>query len=97
MIYKRFIKNFFLFFFLILLVFSCKQVSPEMRGVSTCVVFDYSDYQTLPQARLSIYVDSNSDVRRVDSIEINSLTTDLKWIIENIGSCLKRGKRFIGK
>jgi hypothetical protein len=83
MIYKRFIKNFFLFFFLILLVFSCKQVSPEMRGVSTCVVFDYSDYQTLPQARLSIYVDSNSDVRRVDSIEINSLTTDLKWIIEN--------------
>lgn len=83
MIYKRFIKNFFLFFFLIISVSACKQVSPEMRSVSACVIFEYSDYETLPNARLSIYIDSNSDVRRIDSIELNSLTTDFKWKIEN--------------
>ena len=57
----------------------------KILGASSVYVdeFDYSDYQTLPQVRLSVYVDSNSDVRRVDSIEFNSLTTDYKWKIES--------------
>ena len=83
MIYKHFIKNLFLFFLLNFLFSSCKQVSPEIRAVFSCVIFEYSDNEKLPEARVSVYMDSISDIRRVDSIEFNSLTSDYKWKIES--------------
>ncbi len=71
------------FFFLILpiaLFFaSCSQSAPEVASTDYSVIFDYNDEKTLPQARLSVFALSASDVRRYQKIKITNFETGYTW------------------
>ncbi len=58
---------------------SCSQNMPEIKNVNTAVILEYHDMNSLPSYRLSIFVDSSSDVHRSSHIEILSKNTGYKW------------------
>ena len=61
------------------LFISCSQNTPELESKDYSVIFDYSDEQTAPSARLSIFASSSSDVRRYQRIKIVSVETGYCW------------------
>lgn len=64
---------------LIFLFFSCSQVAPELTQANYSVIFEYDEEFETPASRLSIFVESNTDVRRYDRIKITSLDTGYIW------------------
>ena len=64
---------------LIVLFMSCSQNLPEVTSTDYSVVFDYSNEDTPPSARLSVFASSSSDVRRYQKIKITSLETGYIW------------------
>ncbi len=69
-----------------LLVFfmSCSQNTPEIYSTEYSVIFDYNDDTTPPDARLSVFSSSGSDVRRYKRITITSLENGYSWDTDNI-------------
>ena len=63
---------------------SCSQNAPELYNTDYSIIFDYTDDQTPPSARLSVFASSGSDVRRYQKIEITSLETGYCWETEVI-------------
>lgn len=61
---------------------SCSQNAPELYNTDYSIIFDYSDEQTPPSARLSVFATSGSDVRRYQKIKITSLETGYCWETE---------------
>lgn len=59
---------------------SCSQVEPKIEYAKPVVVFEYSNTNRLPQQRLSVFVESKSDVRRISKIKVISNETKLEWI-----------------
>ena len=58
---------------------SCSQNTPEINSTDYSIVFDYSDENTVPLARLSVFVASSTDVRRCQRIKIKSLENGYYW------------------
>lgn len=56
----------------ILLFVSCQQTLPELTQSNYSVIFDYKDEESLPTSRLSVFVESSSDVRRYNHIQVSS-------------------------
>lgn len=63
---------------------SCSQNTPELSQSDYSIIFDYSDEDTLPEARLSLFMASVSDVRRYERIRITSLDTGYIWDTQDI-------------
>lgn len=76
---KNFSKFFLIFTASFALFISCSQNLPELTASDYSVIFDYSDNETLPEARLSVFATSESDVRRYERIQITSLDTGYTW------------------
>ena len=70
------------------LFISCSQNTPELTTTDYSVIFDYENDETPPEARLSVFASSASDVRRYEKIRIKSLDTGLYWEADNI-ACLE--------
>ena len=64
---------------LLVLFMSCSQNLPEVNTSEYSVIFDYTDDETPPSARLSIFSSSGSDVRRYQRIMVTSLETGYCW------------------
>ena len=58
---------------------SCSQNSPELYNADYSIVFDYADETSKPSARLSVFATSNSEVRRYNRIQIQSLESGYIW------------------
>ncbi len=58
---------------------NCSQTSPEITDVNHCLIFEYKDEVSKPDVRLSVFVDSNSNVNRYDRIKINCLQNKYIW------------------
>ena len=69
---------------IIIFVTSCSQVTPELSFSDYSVIFDYHDETTLPDARFSLFMASESDVRRYERIKIKSLETGYIWDTKDI-------------
>lgn len=69
---------------LFLFAISCSQNTPEMRNVSYSVIYDYEDGETNPDARLSLFIESESDVRRYERIVVKSNNQGYIWDIDDI-------------
>lgn len=63
----------------IFLLISCNQNLPEVRYASACVVFDYSENQEIPDTRFGIYVETQSNVRRVQKITAANEKSQFSW------------------
>lgn len=66
------------------LFISCSQNTPELSTTDYSVIFDYEKEDALPNARLTIFASSVSDVRRYEKIKITSLETGLCWEANNL-------------
>ncbi len=64
------------------LFMSCSQNTPELYTADYSVVFDYTNDETPPSARLTVFASSGSDVRRYERIKITSLETGWCWDTE---------------
>lgn len=68
----------------ILFMASCTQVVPEVKYSSLSVVFDYKDEKTLPSARLCVFVETVSDARRYESINVKSAQNGFTWDVNDV-------------
>ena len=66
----------FVFIFSVLF-FSCSQDSAQIASAESSVIFDYS--QNPPDMRLSVFVNSESDVRLASKIKIVNKNSGLEW------------------
>ena len=66
-------------FILSFTIFGCSQNLPEIYETRHSVVFTYNDYESLPEARLSVFLETTSDPRRCERVEIHSLEADYLW------------------
>lgn len=66
----------FVFIFSVLF-FSCSQDSVQIASAESSVIFDYS--QNPPDMRLSVFVNSESDVRLASKIKIVNKNSGLEW------------------
>ena len=91
-------KNIFytvLLFFTFLFI-SCAQTVPELSAVNYSVVFDYVETSDYPSARLCVFIESKTDVRRYDSLKVVTPESDLFWLVENLELFTKNGKEWLG-
>ena len=69
---------------LLMLLTSCMKIVPEITASDYSVIFEYEDEESLPSARLSLFALSESDVRRYDSVIVDSLDSDFFWETKEI-------------
>lgn len=63
---------------------SCSHSVPEVTGAECSVVFSYNDYDSLPEAKLSVFAKSNADVRRCEVIKVYSTESQYLWETDNL-------------
>ena len=71
-------------FLSVLFMVSCTQVVPEVKYSSLSVVFDYKDEKTLPSARLCVFVETVSDARRYESINVKCVQNGFTWDVNDV-------------
>lgn len=79
-------KIFFLITFLSFLFIcaSCSSHTPNVRNAKVIVVFNYESLEDYPKASFSVFVDSISNPRRFETIDISSTKTEYQWKAENL-------------
>lgn len=88
---------FSLFVFLTaLFLLSCTQSLPEIRYSNLTVIFDYRDNDSLPDSRLSVFVESISDVRRYESINIVNNQNGFTWDVSQLIRVRSAEKMYAG-
>ena len=60
---------------------SCADAEPDIVSATGSVVFDYATDESLPASRLAVFVQTESEVQRVSSIQIVSKETGYRWNI----------------
>lgn len=63
---------------------SCSQNVPDITYTNYSVIFTYQDNESTPEARLSVFLQNNSDVRRCERIKISSHNPQYVWETSNI-------------
>ena len=93
------ISKIFLIFSFCVLLFSfigCSQNLPEIYQTQYSVVFTYDDYTSKPNARLSIFVETGSDPRRCERMEITSYSSDYTWNTKQIEKIATIDRKWAG-
>ena len=93
-------KSFFAITFLLLSAFvlfnSCSNNVPEISNAKLSIIFDYDSNEALPQARLSVFVQADSNPRRFESIYVTSAKTDFVWESSNLILAENEQKKYCG-
>ena len=76
------------FSFLLVLItafsfFSCADAEPELILASASAVFDYADDSSLPQTRLAVFVQMDSEVQRAERLEMENRDTGYNWQVSS--------------
>lgn len=82
---------FFLFF-----AISCSQNTPEVYGSNYSVIFEFENADVNPAARLSLFVESESDVRRYERIVIKSKESGYIWDFDDVKKIELDNSKYIG-
>lgn len=83
---KKSFKNKIFFLFLAIVsgsFFSCSDSTPSLANCTSTVIFSYKDDSSLPDVKLSAYVETISEVRRVDFFSVENRASKIKWVVEN--------------
>lgn len=75
---------------------SCSQNVPELTKSNYSVIFDYLEEEKLPSARLSVFMESDSDVRRYNRIQITSKESGFIWDFDEISRLNTNGTQWAG-
>ena len=73
--------------------FSCANNSPEISSVEAKIVYDFESEDAKPVQKLSFFLNMNSDVRRVENINVYNEETGYRWIINNPQLIQNEGSR----
>lgn len=92
----NYLINLIIFSFFFIGFFSCTQNVPDIKYGTATVIFDYKNNEELPQARLSIFVESNSDVKRYERINVKSAENGYIWDVSEILKIKKSDKMYAG-
>lgn len=68
-----------IFSILIFVSVGCSQVTPELTEANYSVIFEYADDETYPDSRLSLFMESNTDISRYERIKITALENSYIW------------------
>ena len=74
------IFQFLLLLFVSFFLISCENSEPEILSVTSSVVFDFKDDSSFAVPRLSVFVETGSDARRVDFISVTCKKNNYTWI-----------------
>ena len=81
-------KNHLFFFFSILFSLSiftaCSNTVPDISNARLSIIFDYESYDALPQARMSVFVEANSNPRRFETITVSSNKNEYVWEADDL-------------
>lgn len=75
-------KKFFLYgilIFTLCVLFSCADASPELILASGSMVFDYEENDSLPDTRLAVFVQMESEVQRAETLVMESRSSGYCW------------------
>ena len=75
---------------------SCSNNVPEIGNAKLAVVFDYESDDSLPKARLSIFVEATSNPRRFDSITVTNNQSEYVWESTDLVLATNNEKNFCG-
>lgn len=78
------------------LFFSCSEDVPQIAAVYPTLVFDYHSENEKPIKRLSVFVSINSDKERYAGLQIQSLTNDIVWNIDNPQIVVSNSNFYLG-
>ncbi|MCR5189455.1 MAG: hypothetical protein K6C97_11010 [Treponema sp.] len=78
------------------LLAGCQQNIPELTQSNYSVIFDYENEETLPESRLCIFMESASDVRRYNHIQISAEEEGLVWNLDEISRVSSNGIEWAG-
>lgn len=73
--------------------FSCANNAPEISSVEAKIVYDFESEDAKPVQKLSFFLNMNSDVRRVENINVYNEETGYRWIINNPQLIQNEGSR----
>lgn len=97
---SSFYKNIFLSILISILFLciniSCSQSTPEIHQANGTVIFDYEDKESLPTARLSVFVEAQSDPRRFEVIKLKSEEKGFEWETNDISKIQNESKSYVG-
>lgn len=79
----KFLLSIFLFFVSIFSFCGCQNSIPKGNSVNTKIIYDYENENLLPSQKLSFFLEMQSDVRRVDYINLYHEKSGYRWIISN--------------
>ena len=82
--------------FLVILISSCSQVTPEIISPEYSVIFEYEDEKSNPKARMSIFAESISDVNRYDRIRIVCENGGYIWDFSEISTFTDKKRSWVG-
>lgn len=74
----------FLFLSVFLFFVSCSQNINEILNSNHTIIYDYSDETTKPSQRLSVFVQSDGDVRRYQKMKLYSDEKQYEWTTDNL-------------
>lgn len=75
---------------------SCNQVVPDIKYGTLSIVFEYKNENELPTSRLSVFVESVSDVRRYEKISVKALQNNFIWDTSSITKIKNSDKMYAG-
>ncbi len=70
-------------FFCCVSFFSCSNTAPGIITTDCKLVFDYEDEKSFPVQKLNVCLKMDSDVRRVENINIYHSKSELRWVVLN--------------
>lgn len=65
------------------LFFSCSNVGLDIEDIHHNIVFEFADDTNPPTMRLSVFVETSGDERRVESLKIVHESSGLEWLCKN--------------
>lgn len=89
-------KSFILAFFSVIYFAACSSSAPEVNNVIVSVVFEYDDFVNIPVKRMSVVVDSGSDIHRAQKLTVSCAENNYTWISENLIKFQNNKKTYAG-
>lgn len=88
--------SFFVFIFFSVLNLSCSQNLPELKSVNSAAIFDFATENSKPVVRYSFYVESTSDARRAEQIEVQSKKNGYIWKCDDLVKIANSKRQWAG-
>ncbi len=94
---QQFFKLYFILILLSLFYFSgCSDIAPQLLFTDVKVVFDYQTEDSEPLMHLSVFVQPDATVRKLDKVVIMNEETDYEWQVDNPEVFTNKKKEWAG-